>query len=212
MPDASRSTDRREPCMSTRTFVIVVTLLSALLAGTVVGGYLIWSRTDQGGTAMIGGPFTLVDQTGRTVTQDTLKGQWSLVYFGYTYCPDVCPTSLSVMTFALEALPQAVAAKITPVFVSVDPERDTVEQLALYHQSFHPSFLMLTGTPEQVREAAKAYRVYYRKAENDSATEYLMDHSSITYLMDPNGNYVTHFGHDVTADGMAESLKKTVGG
>jgi protein SCO1/2 len=105
-----------------------------------------------------------------------------------------------------------VVAKITPVFISVDPERDTVKQLALYHESFHPSFLMLTGTPEQVREAAKAYRVYYRKAENDSATEYLMDHSSITYLMDPKGNYVTHFGHDVTADGMAETLKKTIGG
>lgn len=198
--------------MSTRTFVIVVTLLSALLAGTVVGGYLIWSRTDQGGVAMIGGPFTLVDQTGRTVTQDTLKGKWSLIYFGYTYCPDVCPTSLSTMTLALEALPPETVAKITPVFVSVDPERDTVEQLALYHESFHPNFLMLTGTTEQVREAAKAYRVYYRKAENDSATEYLMDHSSITYLMDPKGNYVTHFGHDVTADGMAETLKKTVGG
>ncbi len=198
--------------MSTRTFVIVVTLLSALLAGTVVGGYLIWSRTDQGGAAMIGGPFTLVDQTGRTVTQDTLKGKWSLIYFGYTYCPDVCPTSLSAMTLALEALPPEVVAKITPVFISVDPERDTVKQLALYHESFHPSFLMLTGTPEQVREAAKAYRVYYRKAENDSATEYLMDHSSITYLMDPKGNYVTHFGHDVTADGMAETLKKTIGG
>jgi len=212
MPDASRSTDLREPCMSTRTFVIVVTLLSALLAGTVVGGYLIWSRTDQGGVAMIGGPFTLVDQTGRTVTQDTLKGKWSLIYFGYTYCPDVCPTSLSTMTLALEALPPEMVEKITPVFISVDPERDTVEQLALYHESFHPSFLMLTGTPEQVREAARAYRVYYRKAENDSATEYLMDHSSITYLMDPKGNYVTHFGHDVTAEGMAETLKKTIGG
>jgi len=198
--------------MSTRTFVIVVTLLSALLAGTVVGGYLIWSRTDQGGVAMIGGPFTLVDQTGRTVTQDTLKGKWSLIYFGYTYCPDVCPTSLSTMTLALEALPPEMVEKITPVFISVDPERDTVEQLALYHESFHPSFLMLTGTPEQVREAARAYRVYYRKAENDSATEYLMDHSSITYLMDPKGNYVTHFGHDVTAEGMAETLKKTIGG
>lgn len=198
--------------MSTRTFVIVVTLLSALLAATAVGGYLVWNRAGQGGTALIGGPFTLVDQQGRTVTEKALNGKWSLIYFGYTYCPDVCPTSLSVMSQALDALPPETAARVTPVFVTVDPERDTVEQLALYHQSFHPSFLMLTGTPEQVRDAAKVYRVYYRKAETDSATEYLMDHSSITFLMDPNGSYVTHFGHDATADGMAQTLKKTVGG
>ena len=198
--------------MSTRVFVIVVTLLSAVLAATVVGGYLLWNRGDQGAVVMIGGPFTLVDQQGRTVTQDTLKGKWSLIYFGYTYCPDVCPTSLSVMTQALDALDPAVAAKVAPVFVSVDPERDTVEQLALYHQSFHPSFLMLTGTTEQVRAAAKAYRVYFRKAESDSATEYLMDHSSITYLMNPDGEYVTHFAHDATPEGMADTLRKAVGG
>ncbi len=198
--------------MSTRAFVVVVALLSAVLAGTVVAGYLVWSRDDQGAAVMIGGPFELVDQTGRPVTQDSLKGKWSLIYFGYTYCPDVCPTSLSVMSQALDALDPALAAKVTPVFFTVDPERDTVEQLALYHQSFHPSFLMLTGTPEQVRAAAKAYRVYYRKAENDSATEYLMDHSSITYLMNPDGGYVTHFGHDATPEGIAETLRKLVGG
>ena len=197
--------------MSTRVFVLVVALLSAVLAATAVGGYLLWTRGDQGAGAMIGGPFTLVDQTGRPVTQDTLKGKWSLIYFGYTYCPDVCPTSLSVMSQAMDALDPALAAKVTPVFITVDPERDTVEQLALYHESFHPSFLMLTGTPEQVRQTAKAYRVYYRKAENDSATEYLMDHSSITFLMDPNGNYATHFGHDATPEAMAETIGKRVG-
>lgn len=198
--------------MSTRVFVIVVTLLSALLAASVVGGYLVWSRGDQGTAAMIGGDFTLTDHTGRAVTEETLKGRWSLIYFGYTFCPDVCPTSLSVMSQALDALDPSTAARITPVFVTVDPERDTVEQLALYHESFHPSFLMLTGTPEQVRAAAKAYRVYYRRAESDSATEYLMDHSSITYLMDPQGRYVTHFGHEATAASMTETLGKTVGG
>lgn len=197
--------------MSTRVFVIAVALLSAVLAATMVGGYLLWNRGDQGAAAMIGGPFSMVDQEGRTVTEETLKGKWSLIYFGYTYCPDVCPTSLSVMTQALDILEPAVAAEVVPVFVSVDPERDTVEQLALYHESFHPSFLMLTGTPEQVRQTAKAYRVYYRKAENDSATEYLMDHSSITYLMNPEGEYATHFGHDVTPEGMADTLRKLVG-
>src|SRR3546814_2754483 len=99
---------------------------------------------------MIGGPFTLVDHTGRQVTEETLKGKWSLIYFGYTYCPDVCPTSLSVMSQALDAL-GPLADRVTPVFVTVDPERDTVEQLALYQQSFHPSFLMLTGDRKSTR-------------------------------------------------------------
>lgn len=196
--------------MSTRVFVLVVSLLSALLAATVVGGYLLWNRGDQGAAALIGGPFTLVDQTGRTVTEETLEGKWSLIYFGYTYCPDVCPTSLSVMTLTLDKL-GPLADRIRPVFVTVDPERDTVSQLALYHESFHPSFLMLTGSPEQVREAARAYRVYYRRAESDSATDYLMDHSSITFLMDPKGTYATHFGHDATPESMAETLRQRVG-
>lgn len=196
--------------MSTRVFVLVVSLLSALLAATVVGGYLLWNRGDQGAAALIGGPFTLVDQTGRTVTEETLEGKWSLIYFGYTYCPDVCPTSLSVMTLALDKL-GPLADRIRPVFVTVDPERDTVSQLALYHESFHPSFLMLTGSPEQVREAARSYRVYYRRAESDSATDYLMDHSSITFLMDPKGIYATHFGHDATPESMAETLRQRVG-
>src|SRR3546814_2325700 len=115
------------------------------------------------------------------------------------------------MSQALDAL-GPLADRGTPVFVTVDPERDTVEQLALYQQSFHPSFLMLTGTPEQVREAARAYRVYFRKAESDSATDYLMDHSSITLLMDPEGHYVTHFGHDATHEGMAETIRGHLGG
>lgn len=197
--------------MSTRVFVLVVSLLTAVLAGTVVAGYLLWSRADKGTAALIGGPFALVDQDGRAVTQDVLKGRWSLIYFGYTYCPDVCPTSLSVMTQALDQL-GPLAEQVTPVFVTVDPERDTVQQLKLYHESFHPSFLMLTGTPEQVRKAAQAYRVYFRRAESEGATEYLMDHSSITYLMGPDGQYVTHFGHEATPEGMAAAIRQKLGG
>ncbi|MEQ8396309.1 SCO family protein [Thalassobaculum sp.] len=197
--------------MSTRTFVLVVTLLSAALAATVVGGYLIWTRTQEGTAALIGGPFELVDQSGRTVTDQTLIGKWSLIYFGYTFCPDVCPTSLTVMTQALDQVGPA-ADKVTPVFITVDPERDTVEQLAGYHDHFHPGFVMLTGTPAQVKTVAKAYRVYYRKAETEASTDYLMDHSSITYLMDPDGNYVTHFAHDATPEGMARTIREKVGG
>ena len=197
--------------MSTRAFVVLVTLLSAVLAATVVGGYLVWTRSQEGTAALIGGPFTLVDQTGKTVTEASLKGKWSLIYFGYTFCPDVCPTSLSVMTQALDQL-GPLADRVTPVFVTVDTERDTVKQLAAYHEHFHPSFVMLTGSTAQVKDAARAYRVYYRKAESEASTEYLMDHSSITYLMDPNGNYVTYFGHDATPEGMAKTIREKVGG
>src|SRR3546814_15917600 len=108
--------------MSTRVYVLVISLLSILLAGTVTAGYLLWNRNDQGAAAMIGGPFTLVDHTGRPVTEETLKGKWSLIYFGYTYCPDVCPTSLSVLSQALDA-PGSVATRGPPGCVRSEERR-----------------------------------------------------------------------------------------
>jgi len=197
--------------MSTRVFVLVVTLLSAVLAATLVAGYLLWTRSDEATAALIGGPFELVDHNGNTVTEASLKGRWTLIFFGYTYCPDICPTTMSVVSEALDGL-GPLADKVRPVFVTVDPERDTVAQLAAYHGHFHPSFLMLTGSPEQVHEAARAYRVYYRKAETEGSTEYLMDHSSIVYLMDPAGRYVAHFAHDTPPPTMAEALRARIGG
>ncbi|NQW10045.1 MAG: SCO family protein [Alphaproteobacteria bacterium] len=194
--------------MSTRVFLVVVTLLAAALAGTLTAGYFIWqSRQDQGPDVVIGGWFELVDHTGEPVTYDDFKGKWPLIYFGYTYCPDFCPTSLTVMTQALERL-GPLSDRVMPMMITIDPERDTVEALAAYHEHFDPRFVMMTGPPEQIDRAAKAWRVYYRKAESDSATDYLMDHSSITYLMGPDGGYVTHFGHDVTPEQMAETLRE----
>jgi protein SCO1/2 len=171
------------------------------IAGTVVS---------DSGEALVGGHFELVDQHG-TVRRDTdFAGQYLLVYFGYTYCPDVCPTSLAIMSAALEELGPA-AERITPVFVTVDPERDTVDQLKDYASHFHPRLVALTGTPEQVAQAAKAYRVYFAKAADggDDGT-YLMDHSSITYLMGLDGRYVTHFPHGTSAEEMAAGLAKIV--
>src|SRR3546814_19760494 len=115
------------------------------------------------------------------------------------------------MSQALDAL-GPLADRGTPVFVTVDPERDTVEQLALFQQSFHPRFLMLTGTPEQVREAARAYRVYFRKAACASATAYLMDPSSITFLLDPAGHYVPHSSPEATPERMAKTRRGNLGG
>jgi protein SCO1/2 len=145
--------------------------------------------------ATVGGPFKLVDQAGKPVDQSVLKGKWTAVFFGFTYCPDVCPTTLQVLAQAKDRLgPKGKDLQI--VFISVDPERDTPQQLAAYLNSdaFPKGTIGLTGTPEQVAVAAKAYRVFYEKAGTGS--DYLVNHSTPTYLMDPKGrfNRVLPFG------------------
>jgi len=170
--------------------------------------------TTSTGSALVGGPFELIDQAGRTRSEADFRGSYMLVYFGYTFCPDVCPTSLTVMTRALQALKDTdpgLAAKVVPIFITVDPERDTVEALATYAPHFHESLVALTGTAAQVAAAAKAYRVYYAKAEDDSASDYLMDHSSFIFLMDPDGRYLTHFAHDATPDTILKALIRGAG-
>lgn len=158
------------------------------------------------GLPTIGGPFTLTDQNGRTVTDADFHGRYMLIYFGYTYCPDVCPTSLQVMADALDLLGPK-ADEITPVLITIDPQRDTSELLRDYVANFHPRMVGLTGTQEQIAAAAKAYRVYFAKAEQDGGV-YLMDHSSIVYLMGKDGSFLGHFGHNTPADKMAEGIRK----
>ncbi len=162
------------------------------------------------GKATVGGPFTLTDHTGRRVTDKDFRGKYMLVYFGFTYCPDVCPSGLQVMSAALDQL-GAKAEKITPMFISVDPERDTPEQLAQYVPSFHPRLIGLTGTPEEIQAVAKAYRVYYRKVKDEKSTaEYTVDHTSIIYLMGPEGEFITHFTHATPVATMVEKLEKVL--
>lgn len=163
-------------------------------------------------TINLGGPFELVDHKGNTITNEDIQGTYSLIYFGYTYCPDVCPTGLQTATLALESIPMRKSNKVIPLFITIDPERDTPEVMAEYVKHFHPSMVGLTGSEEQISEAAAGYRVYYKKVEEGDAQseDYLMDHSAFQYLMSPEGKYLTHFSHDVTADEMAEQLKKYV--
>lgn len=190
-------------------FALTAIVIAALAAYVLYGG----NKPGGRGTALIGGPFTLVDQTGRTRTDKDFADGYMLIYFGYTYCPDVCPTALQVMSQAMDRLPPKVAAKIVPIFITIDPGRDTAAQLATYVGNFHPRLVGLTGTPEQIAAAARAYRVYYaRSKENDSATDYLMDHSSVIFLMGPGGTYLTHFTHTTPADKMAEAIAGYVGG
>ncbi|SDE30399.1 SCO family protein [Rhodospira trueperi] len=160
----------------------------------------------------IGGPFTLVNGAGETVTDSSFPGQYLLVYFGYTYCPDVCPTSLQTMADALNALDPAIVERIQPLFVTVDPERDRPADVAEYAGFFHPKLMGLTGTVEQVTAAARAYKVYFAKVEQpDSAAPYLLDHSAITYLMAPDGTLAAFFRHGEPAADMAARLREIVG-
>ena len=157
------------------------------------------------GEALVGGSFNLTDQTGRRVTDKDFHGKFMLVYFGYTYCPDVCPTELQVMMAALDSMGPK-AERITPIFITIDPARDTVETMKSYVENFGPRLVGLTGTAEEIAAAAKAYRVYYAKAGDASSPDYLMDHSSIIYLMGPDGKFIKHFTYTTDAVKLAEGL------
>jgi cytochrome oxidase Cu insertion factor (SCO1/SenC/PrrC family) len=160
------------------------------------------------GQALVGGPFTLTDHTGKRVTDQDFRGRTMLVYFGFTFCPDVCPSGLQVIAAALDMLgPKADA--IAPLFITVDPERDTPQQLAQYVKSFHPRLIGLTGSPEEIAAVTKAYRVYVKKVEDPKSTAgYTIDHSAILYVMGPDGAFETHFTHAISADALARRLDK----
>jgi protein SCO1/2 len=169
----------------------------------------LWSMTREEGSVAgvsIGGDFTLVDQNGATRQAADFRGKLMLVYFGYTYCPDVCPTELQAMSEAVDLL-GARGEAVQPLFITVDPERDTAEQLRLYAESFHPRLVALTGTPEQVAAAARAYKVYFAKRPQEGG-EYLMDHSSFVFLMGREGRYLMHFGPGTTPEQMAAAIEK----
>jgi cytochrome oxidase Cu insertion factor (SCO1/SenC/PrrC family) len=157
----------------------------------------------------IGGPFELIDQDGRLVTEQDLAGRLMLVYFGYTFCPDVCPTSLQTMSVALEQLGDD-ALDVAFLFVTLDPKRDTLAQMKAYVSLFEPEPVGLTGTAEQVAAAARAYRVYYRLHDDDGDEDYLVDHSSFVYLMDREGRYLAHFGHAATPEQMVEEIRQAL--
>ncbi len=155
----------------------------------------------------IGGPFRLIDQTGKTVTDADYRGKLMLVYFGYTFCPDVCPTTLGAMAQAYDQLSPAQRDQVVPIFITVDPERDTVDQMASYVANFSPALVGLTGSPDEVKPVLQEYRVYAAKAEGNGPN-YSVDHSSIIYLMDKNGKFSTHFDGNASPPQIAEGVKK----
>lgn len=158
-----------------------------------------------GGAGSIGGPFTLVDETGKTVTdKDVITGP-TLVYFGYTFCPDVCPLDNARNAEAVELL-EKMGKIVKPVFISIDPARDTPQAMAEFTDYLHPRMLGLTGTPEQSKAASKAYHTYFKKEEDGDPEYYLVDHSTQTYLMFPEHGFVDFFRRDETAESMAKRV------
>jgi cytochrome oxidase Cu insertion factor (SCO1/SenC/PrrC family) len=154
----------------------------------------------------IGGPFTLTDQNGTRRTDADFRGKLMLVYFGFTYCPDVCPTDLLQMALALDQLGQA-GEMVQPVFITVDPERDTPEHLKQYMSLFHPRFVGLTGDAIEIGAAADAYRVYYKRVEWDDRSGYTVDHSAFIYLMGRDGEYLGFFPPGTSAQRLAEDIR-----
>jgi len=190
------------------TALLVLVLVTAYVAGVWPFGGKLEEVAESQGQALVGGPFSLVDHTGTRVTEADFAGQSKLMFFGYTYCPDMCPLGLATIAAAYDQLDPAEQAQVVPIFVTVDPERDTVEAIADYVDLFHPAMVGLTGSLDETDAAARAYRVYYRKAESESATDYLVDHSTFTYLMDGDNHYVTHFGHDASPADLVEGIRR----
>ena len=204
-----------------------------IVVAMVAGLYYISERLGGGESdtaavgADIGGPFTLTDQTGKTVTDDDFRGSLMLVFFGYTHCPDVCPITLNTFGATLEALGDD-ARDVVPIFITIDPERDTVARMSTYMAQFDPRIVALTGTPDEIAQAAKAYHVYYKKAEagthhaagaaDDHAGHdmagpdmgYDMNHTSIIYLMDRKGHYLAHFDQNTSPADMAAGIAKNL--
>lgn len=188
-------------------------ILAGALFFTAVTSAALWIIGNHGHASLgvgtetktvIGGPFALTDQNGKRVTDADFRGRYTLVFFGFTNCPDVCPTTLSILSEVLGKLGPK-ADRVVPIFITVDPERDTPEALKSYLASFGPRFVGLTGTSQEIAAVAKAYRVYYQKRDMGGGA-YAVDHSSVIYLMDGEGKFIGHYTLEQGADAIAADL------
>lgn len=194
--------------------IYAMAAVAAVAVGLGLTGWKIWSdrasdrfaecRGGQVGGGSIGGPFTLTDQTGQLVTEAEVITKPALVYFGYTFCPDVCPLDNMRNAEAVDLLAE-MGIDAVPVFISVDPRRDTPEVMSDYAANMHPDMIALTGTEEQVRAASQAYKTYF-KVQDPEAEYYLIDHSTFTYFMTPDQGFVDFFKREVTPAEMAERV------
>jgi protein SCO1/2 len=188
---------------------LLLLLLLALLFAACSGGGSGEAPPLQG--AKLGGPFTLTDQDGRQVTERDFEGKHRIVYFGFTYCPDVCPVDMQVIGQAMRQIEKSdtdLAERLQPIFITVDPERDKPAVLKEYVSSFHPKTIGLTGTPEQIADVAKKHGIFFQKAEDGGATEYQMDHSRIVMLFGPKGEPLAILPHDQGAEAVAAEIRR----
>jgi protein SCO1/2 len=186
--------------------------LGTILPGTHSSQSAVLSKTTRTGTAAIGGPFTLASTNGESVTDQSLQGKWLLIFFGYTFCPDLCPTALANLSNALEKFGSD-AARLQPLFITVDPQRDTREVMDNYLKSFDPRILGLTGTQAQIDQVIKEYRVYVAADKSkDGGDDYLVSHSGYLYLMDPQGKFVNVIQGSEDGDAIAAWLRKEMNG
>lgn len=192
----------------TRRRLLLLAPAAVLAVGLAGAGA--WLLSAEEPPVPIGGPFRLQDGTGRTVTEQDFRGRWTLVYFGYTHCPDACPMALQNMANAMDLLPPGLRERVALLFITVDPERDTPAVVRDYVSAFHAPITGLSGTPEQVVQVLRAYRVYAAKAPGKEG-DYTVDHSSILYVMDPRGRFAANLTHEAPPERIAERLKALAG-
>ena len=196
-------------------------LIPYLLLVAAMAGGLIWhesenvpglGRTITSGKVEVGGPFTLTDQNGKPRSNTDFRGKYQLIYFGYSFCPDVCPTTLGVISQALDQM-GVDGNRVVPIFITIDPERDTPAVMKQYMAAFGPRFVGLTSDPATITAVEKEYRVYAKKQPLDKANPkggYGMDHSSVIYLMGPDGRMVTYYDELISPDALAKDLKAKI--
>ncbi|WP_342640703.1 SCO family protein [Rhodoligotrophos ferricapiens] len=198
--------------MNRQNTILLLAIAVIIIAGTGLAVPWLLSgaqpTSQSSGTALVGGPFELTDQNGKRVTDRDFRGKFMLVYFGYTFCPDVCPTELQSMTAAVSELGED-AKRVQPIFITIDPERDTVEQMRTYVSNFGAGLIGLTGSTEDIVKAAQAYRIYFAKVKDESSSaEYLMDHTSLVFLMDEKGQFRRVFSYGTDAEMMAKGIRE----
>ena len=185
--------------MTVRSFKLLIFLLCLMLVVLIASGawLSVWQNDkSQKGSGLVGGSFELVDQDRKSITNNSFPNKFKIIYFGFTFCPDVCPMGLTTISEALDSLGTK-AKRIQPIFITLDPLRDTADVLKNYKENFHENIVFLTGSVEQIRSVAKLYKVYFQKTNDDD--DYLIDHSAITFIMSPSGRYLRHFGPNATA-------------
>lgn len=193
--------------------IILFSLIAVVILGIVYIGTNEGLRTrllhQESTKSLIGGEYTLTDHHGKTYSSAMNKGQLQLIYFGFTHCPDVCPTDIAIISEALENLGNDADA-VTPIFITIDPKRDTPEVMKEFLSNFYPSFIGLTGSETEIKQVEASFKVYAHQGEKEKNGNYTMDHSAITYLMDANGQYITHFSHDTPVEEIEKAIRENL--